>query len=141
MNTMKFFKVKTHLFLLIFLLVTTLVKSQTYYVTGSALNLRLEPTTSAEVIKKLAYCDNLTISEEQLTEGWTKVTFENVQGYVSSEYIKKGKCEAYTYSYRVGAKCRDGTSSSATGRGACSHHGGVEYWKTKSETKYTIVNN
>lgn len=30
--------------------------------------------------------------------------------------------------YRTGAICRDGWRSSATGRGACSHHGGVAYW-------------
>lgn len=30
--------------------------------------------------------------------------------------------------FRVGAVCRDGSHSSATGRGACSHHGGVAYW-------------
>lgn len=30
---------------------------------------------------------------------------------------------------RVGAICRDGTESKATGRGACSHHGGVREWK------------
>jgi len=29
---------------------------------------------------------------------------------------------------RVGAICKDGTRSSATGRGACSHHGGVAQW-------------
>ena len=29
---------------------------------------------------------------------------------------------------RVGAICRDGWRSSATGRGACSHHGGVSTW-------------
>lgn len=29
---------------------------------------------------------------------------------------------------RVGAICRDGTRSYATGRGACSHHGGVDHW-------------
>ena len=29
---------------------------------------------------------------------------------------------------RTGAICRDGWRSSATGRGACSHHGGVGYW-------------
>lgn len=34
--------------------------------------------------------------------------------------------------YRVGARCRDGSSSSATGRGACSHHGGVAYWITET---------
>lgn len=29
---------------------------------------------------------------------------------------------------RIGAVCNDGTSSSATGSGACSHHKGVAYW-------------
>ena len=29
---------------------------------------------------------------------------------------------------RVGAVCNDGWKSSATGSGACSHHGGVDYW-------------
>lgn len=29
---------------------------------------------------------------------------------------------------RTGAICRDGTKSSATGSGACSHHGGVAQW-------------
>jgi len=32
------------------------------------------------------------------------------------------------YKRRVGAICNDGTTSSATGRGACSHHGGVSQW-------------
>jgi hypothetical protein len=32
---------------------------------------------------------------------------------------------------RIGAICRDGTRSSATGRGACSHHGGVDHWLYK----------
>ncbi len=30
--------------------------------------------------------------------------------------------------YRTGAICRDGWQSRATGRGACSHHGGVSRW-------------
>ncbi|MBL7877433.1 MAG: hypothetical protein JNL53_17340 [Cyclobacteriaceae bacterium] len=29
---------------------------------------------------------------------------------------------------RVGAKCKDGTTSTATGSGACSGHGGVKEW-------------
>lgn len=33
-----------------------------------------------------------------------------------------------TNSYRSGAICKDGWRSKATGRGACSHHGGVLYW-------------
>jgi hypothetical protein len=36
-----------------------------------------------------------------------------------------------TLTTRVGAKCVDGTTSSATGSGACSSHGGVEYWLCK----------
>lgn len=33
--------------------------------------------------------------------------------------------------HRVGAVCNDGTKSKATGRGACSNHGGVKYWLCK----------
>jgi hypothetical protein len=32
---------------------------------------------------------------------------------------------------RTGCICRDGTESTATGRGACSHHGGVDHWLYK----------
>ncbi|MBI2427495.1 MAG: hypothetical protein HYV29_01610 [Ignavibacteriales bacterium] len=32
---------------------------------------------------------------------------------------------------RAGAMCNDGTTSSATGSGACSSHGGVKYWICK----------
>lgn len=39
-----------------------------------------------------------------------------------------------THVRRVGAKCCDGTNSNATGRGACSHHGGVKYWKMSDKT-------
>lgn len=34
----------------------------------------------------------------------------------------------YTPRYRTGAECHDGSYSSATGRGACSWHGGVYQW-------------
>jgi hypothetical protein len=33
-----------------------------------------------------------------------------------------------TSGVRVGAICRDGTRSNATGWGACSHHGGASQW-------------
>ena len=32
---------------------------------------------------------------------------------------------------RSGAICKDGSSSSATGSGACSNHGGVDHWICK----------
>ncbi len=37
------------------------------------------------------------------------------------------RCEAGSPNI-TGAKCNDGTMSSATGSGACSSHGGVDYW-------------
>jgi hypothetical protein len=38
---------------------------------------------------------------------------------------------AATSGIRTGCICRDGTQSTATGRGACSHHGGVDHWLYK----------
>lgn len=47
--------------------------------------------------------------------------------YHHSHSIKGGNSTTQA-SYRTGAICRDGWQSSATGSGACSHHGGVDYW-------------
>ena len=38
--------------------------------------------------------------------------------------------------YRIGAICRDGSSSYATGSGACSWHGGVDEWLYESQDYY-----
>ena len=43
------------------------------------------------------------------------------------------KKSSKTQKHRIGAICSDGTNSSATGRGACSWHGGVEEWLYKTE--------
>jgi hypothetical protein len=77
-----------------------------------------------------------------------KISFDGIYGYksIKGELIDgaergvwiyenySGKKEIYKWiSVRVGAKCRDGSSSNATGRGACSHHGGVDYWQIQYE--------
>lgn len=46
----------------------------------------------------------------------------------TSETSASKKSKATTSTKRIGAKCRDGSTSAATGRGACSHHGGVAEW-------------
>lgn len=44
-------------------------------------------------------------------------------------YVAPAKATTYTTSgSRTGATCKDGSHSSATGSGACSHHGGVAQW-------------
>lgn len=42
--------------------------------------------------------------------------------------ITKRKQHATNSAFRIGAICNDGTRSNATGRGACSWHGGVAFW-------------
>ena len=37
---------------------------------------------------------------------------------------------------RTGAICNDGWKSSATGSGACSHHGGVKYWLYEKDEQF-----
>lgn len=115
--------------------------SQSNYVAVQSLNLRSEANTDSEIVIKLSYCDNLEILKSSDVVGWKKVRFEGREGYVSQQFIKDGKCSKSTYSYRTGAMCKDGTRSSATGRGACSHHGGVSYWITKTKVEYVVEKN
>jgi uncharacterized Ntn-hydrolase superfamily protein len=42
--------------------------------------------------------------------------------------------QAQTSRHRIGATCKDGTNSTATGSGACSHHGGVSCWQYSDGT-------
>lgn len=55
--------------------------------------------------------------------------------FLSSLSITNNSIQADTTAERIGAKCCDGTNSKATGRGACSKHGGVKYWKMSDGTK------
>jgi uncharacterized protein YgiM (DUF1202 family) len=114
-------------------------EGKTYYVKTNTLNLRTAPNTDSEIKIKLKQYDNIILLEDSINTGWYKVKLGSEEGYVHSNYVKKGKAVTSTYSYRVGAVCKDGTSSSATGRGACSHHGGVSRWLTESKSNVRIV--
>lgn len=48
-----------------------------------------------------------------------------VTGCKDNTVTSTGDCPA---DQRTGAVCNDGTTSSATGSGACSSHGGVKNW-------------
>lgn len=65
-----------------------------------------------------------------------------IRGLTSVETLTERIHEKSKYEYRIGAICSDGWDSNATGKGACSHHGGVNKWiykkayyKTISESK------
>ncbi len=51
-----------------------------------------------------------------------------IDGFTSVETLTKRCMEAHSSTVRVGAICSDGWRSHATGRGACSWHGGVSEW-------------
>ena len=133
---------KTILTLLICVFLTSLSYAQvgkTYHVNSNSLNLRTDPSTTSQVIDKLTQYDNVIVLNDSISADWYQVSFNNTEGYAAKKYLKKGKAIATTYQIRTGAVCNDGTHSTATGRGACSHHGGVAYWKTKTQKSVRIV--
>ncbi|WKD85826.1 Cell wall-binding protein YwsB [Polaribacter huanghezhanensis] len=114
--------------------------AKNYHVKSQNLNVREKPNSKSPIVIKLKRYDNFKIIEEKNSLGWVKITYKSYTGYVHSRYIKKGKVNISYYSVRTGAKCRDGSSSSATGRGACSHHGGVSYWITSKRKSVSVEN-
>lgn len=111
----------------------------TYYLTDSSKLFDAASDTS-NIIRSLKKYDNVAFVDSIDLE-WIQVRIDNRTGYVKTNKVKPGRAVASTYSYRVGARCKDGWRSSATGRGACSHHGGVRHWITNSKTTYRIVDN
>jgi hypothetical protein len=55
--------------------------------------------------------------------------------YRKTMLIESGSPIVRYETYRIGAVCNDGWVSSSTGSGTCSHHGGVNYWKIRSDKK------
>lgn len=60
-------------------------------------------------------------------------SFYDYKPNIQYEYSNEFKLPIYEINknelkVRIGAICNDGTESTSTGRGTCSHHGGVNYW-------------
>jgi endonuclease YncB( thermonuclease family) len=81
---------------------------------GFALALSAPPDTSCSTI--------FTNAQSQAQTAAIGVWVPTLAPFVPSDNGSSGF-------YRIGALCVDGTSSGATGRGACSWHGGVSCWK------------
>lgn len=130
--------------IILFLLVCSYfaASAQTYaYVSSSSLNLRTEASTDSEVVKTLRKYDNLVVNDT-LSSSWLKVFYNQTKGYVHGDFVKAGQAKVtIVQGGRIGAVCKDGTTSSATGRGACSHHGGVSYWRHLESKRVEIINN
>lgn len=114
-------------------------QSTIYHVKSKRLSVRAQPSGKSSLVVKLKRYDNFKILNRNNSSGWVEISFKNYKGYVLTKYIKKGKVVVSVYSVRTGAKCRDGSSSAATGRGACSHHGGVSYWITSKRKSIRVI--
>ncbi len=101
-------------------------------------DVKKEVTTSTKQSADTLESSQTTSKDKQVTKTEPKkesVKTKREKKRKSTETNPYKKTQDYkSYSktqYRIGAICRDGTRSYATGRGACSHHGGVAYWLYK----------
>ncbi len=124
-------------FLIVFQ-VSAQVIGKTYHVSSTSLNVRSEANLNSQLVQTLNKYDNVIIIDS--TEiNWYKVKTNTIEGYVLKKYLKKGQVIVSYYTHRTGAICRDGTTSSATGRGACSHHRGVAQWITSTQKSIRVI--
>jgi hypothetical protein len=82
---------------------------------------------------EVTYKDGIETGREKVSDEITKPAVDKtitVGTYVAPVYTPAPSTTSTNPSSgaRTGAVCEDGSSSAATGRGACSHHGGVAYW-------------
>ncbi|MCE7996911.1 MAG: hypothetical protein HEP71_33425 [Roseivirga sp.] len=112
-----------------------------YHVNIETLNLHTSASEGSGVIRKMKKYDNLILLGKIKRKNRVKVQYKDLQGYVSTQFIQKGEAVFTVQSVRVGARCKDGSSSKATGRGACSRHGGVKEWKMEEKKTVSIIIN
>jgi hypothetical protein len=84
---------------------------------------KLQKKNAKSNIKKNAIQFSLTSEGNDKEKNYN---WENTATKTTPDY--KPKKETQAYQVRTGATCCDGSRSYATGRGACSHHGGVCQW-------------
>jgi SH3-like domain-containing protein len=62
------------------------------YVTADVLNIRSEPSVTAEIIGRLSKDDRVEITGKS-GSWWWRVKFEDIEGYIESVYLRVGKLE------------------------------------------------
>ena len=83
-------------------------------------------TRTAQALE--AHATRTAEAHAQATEDAQQVRRQLATATAEALKRKQDEYNACPSGARRGAVCNDGSSSSATGRGACSHHGGVSYW-------------
>lgn len=110
------------------------IESDKKYNYGKANGLHVSYYPNGKIKAKISYSNDALHGSfrEYYSSGTPKTIGSYNKGMKNDTWTTYDESGYYTtqriVSYRVGARCRDGSRSSATGRGACSHHGGVDYW-------------
>lgn len=103
------------------------------YANNPTKNKAFELVTNSEIINNIISIN--TPNAISLTN--TEQSNYSLSSFNDKKFINSDFLQHTEHKIRIGAVCKDGTRSNATGRGACSHHGGVRYWlyKTVIENK------
>mgnify|MGYP003375069883 FL=1 len=67
------------------------VKTKTKYINATSVNVRKEPNTTSEIIVNATQNTAVTVSKEE--NGWSKVTLNGKEGYISSSLLSDTKQE------------------------------------------------
>ena len=98
------------------------VKTKTKYINATSVNVRKEPNTTSEIIANATQNTAVTVSKEE--NGWSKVTLNGKEGYISSSLLSDTKQE----------KAKTNTTS----RGATTSRKST---KTESNKKTNVASN
>ena len=98
------------------------VKTKTKYINATSVNVRKEPNTTSEIIVNATQNTAVTVSKEE--NGWSKVTLNGKEGYISSSLLSDTKQE----------KAKTNTTS----RGATTSRKST---KTESNKKTNVASN
>jgi len=78
------------------------------------------------------WIENYTQQKIKLLHNYLKITFMNKSvKFILTSLLISSMVLCSCGRERTGAVCNDGSTSRATGSGACSHHDGVQYWTYK----------
>ena len=83
---------------------------------------------SRKTVYEITYRNGTEVSRKKLSEIVVKNSIDEEVVVGTKKYTPAPAAPSTPTSSRIGAICRDGWRSNATGRGACSHHGGVAQW-------------
>ncbi len=81
---------------------------------------------SSATVRHAGYTKTASTYNAAATE--QRASFNNTSTALWAMPSGGGSSGSSSGGYRTGARCRDGSRSNATGRGACSWHGGVSCW-------------